>query len=555
MAFATGFVLNHRYRIVKLLAQGGFGAIYRAWDLSLNRACAVKENLDTSSQAQQQFEREAKILANLNHPNLARVTDYFFVPGQGQYLVMDYVAGEDLQEMLDQAGGPLTEAQVLPWIGQVCDALEYLHGQPPPIIHRDIKPANIKITPQGKAMLVDFGIAKVYDPSKKTTMGARAVTPGYSPPEQYGSGSTDARSDVYALGATLYTLLTGLVPPQSVDIMTKVELPARPAIQLNPGIQLHTSAAIAHAMELDPVARFPCVEDFRDALLNTSHAAAVQSANQTAFGTVAVAPPLSQQPPGPGTASKRSSTQKILLGGAILTLLVLCTGGIAFLWWYGDAIFGSSPSQSPTLVSGNPVYEAPTSTFRPAITQTPSSSVLFFDDFSDPSSGWDRVNVKDGVSDYSSGHYRILVNTAKSDVWANPGLKFSDVRVDVYAEKVKGDDDNDFGVICRYQDNENFYFFVISSDGYYGIGKVVNGEQSSIGLDSMSPSPYIFKGSTTNHIRADCVGSQLSLYVNTYLLGEYEDTQFTSGDVGLLAGTFDKPGVEIYFDDFRVSQP
>ncbi len=264
MALATGIVLNNRYRIVKLIAQGGFGAVYLAWDLSLSRACAVKENLDTSPQAQQQFEREAKILANLNHPNLARVIDYFFIPGQGQYLVMDYVEGEDLQEMLDRSGGPLAENQVLPWITQVCEALEYLHGQNPPIIHRDIKPANIKITPQGQAMLVDFGIAKVYDPGKKTTIGARGVTPGYSPLEQYGRGGTDQRSDVYALGATLYCLLTGRVPCESIRRLQgdTLVLPQ----QLNPSISTAAAAAIMKAMQMDAGQRFASAGALKQAL-------------------------------------------------------------------------------------------------------------------------------------------------------------------------------------------------------------------------------------------------------------------------------------------------
>ena len=164
MTLETGSVLNNRYRIVKQLGQGGFGAVYRAWDISLERPCAIKENLGTTDEAQRQFKREATILANVVHPNLPRVTDHFIIQGQGQYLVMDYVEGEDLQSMLERTGAPLPTHQVLSWIGQVCDALSYLHSQNPPIIHRDIKPANIRITPGGQAMLVDFGIAKIFDP-------------------------------------------------------------------------------------------------------------------------------------------------------------------------------------------------------------------------------------------------------------------------------------------------------------------------------------------------------------------------------------------------------
>ena len=204
MTLSTGQVLQNRYRIQRLLGAGGFGAVYAAWDTHMDRPRALKENLETSAEAQRQFKREAQMLGDLSHPNLPKVIDHFTIPGQGQYLVMEYVDGTDLQTWLDASPAGLPDAKVLPWISQVCQALAYLHRQTPAVIHRDIKPANIKITPQGKAMLVDFGSAKLYHPQAKTTVGARAVTPGYSPIEQYGKGTTDARSDVYSLAATLY---------------------------------------------------------------------------------------------------------------------------------------------------------------------------------------------------------------------------------------------------------------------------------------------------------------------------------------------------------------
>ena len=270
MIFQPGAVLNNRYRIVKLLGQGGFGTMYRAWDMTLGRPCALKENLDANPEIQRQFLREAKILANLSHPNLPRVNDYF-IEGQGQYLAMDYIEGRDLQEMLEERGAALPEDQVLPWIQQICDALTYLHTQKPPVVHRDIKPANIRIAPSGKAMLVDFGIAKIYDPNSKTTQGAQAVTPGFSPYEQYGQGSTDARSDVYALGATLYTLLTGAEPPESIQRVVRdpLVLPR----QRNPTISLRTSAALMGSLKMDPAQRFQSAADFKAALGPTAQPA------------------------------------------------------------------------------------------------------------------------------------------------------------------------------------------------------------------------------------------------------------------------------------------
>ncbi len=263
----AGTILNNRYRIVQLMGRGGFGAVYRAWDQTLNRPCALKENQEVSAQGVRQFSQEAILLANLNHPCLPRVTDHFSLPGQGQYLVMDFVEGEDLRVKLERTFEPLTEKEVLPWIIQICDALAYLHSQTQPVIHRDIKPSNIRITPQGRAMLVDFGIAKVFDPLMPTSTAAKAVTAGYSPPEQYGQGKTDARSDIYALGATLYTLLTGVRLPDSVDVLTGVAPPLSPARAVNPKISAGLSAAIDKAMELDRNLRYPDVVEFRSDLI------------------------------------------------------------------------------------------------------------------------------------------------------------------------------------------------------------------------------------------------------------------------------------------------
>jgi serine/threonine-protein kinase len=291
MPLEQGQIIIQRYRIVGLLGQGGFGAVYRAWDINLNRPCALKENLETGVDARRQFEREAQILANLNHPGLPRVTDHFLIEGKAQYLVMDFIEGQDLHELLHKAGGSLPFSQALTWALQVCEALNYLHTQKPAVIHRDIKPANIKINPQGRAMLVDFGIAKVYDPNSRTTSGARAVTPGYSPPEQYGQGHTDAQSDVYALGATLYHLLTGIAPPDSVDILTgNAKMPA-PAQTINPNVSSAVSAAIQQAMQPNRTDRFRSIRQFEAALkaLDVAPAQVVRPERQGAAAPATVA--------------------------------------------------------------------------------------------------------------------------------------------------------------------------------------------------------------------------------------------------------------------------
>ena len=174
---------NDSYRIQRLLGHGGFGAVYLADDLILESLCAIKESFDQSASAQAQFEIEARILSTLRHPHLPQVSDNFIDPSSGrQYLVMEYVEGQDLEELLAQAG-PLPEGQVRAWSSQVLDALNYLHGRSPkPIIHRDIKPANLRLLPDGKTVkLVDFGIAKVGGSGDKTRKGARWRNAGLLP--------------------------------------------------------------------------------------------------------------------------------------------------------------------------------------------------------------------------------------------------------------------------------------------------------------------------------------------------------------------------------------
>ena len=264
LTYQIGQILNNRYRVENLLGRGGYGSVYKVWDLNLQRFCAIKESCDTAPAAQEQFRREAMLLAGLNHPNLPHVSDFFIIPGQGQYLVMDYVQGIDLEALLARKGGPLPEGQVIPWLSQICEALGYLHSQQPPIIHRDIKPANIRITPKGQAMLVDFGIAKEYSAQASTFQGARGVTPGFSPPEQYGSGRTDERSDIYALAATMYCLLTNQTPTESINRAAGERL--APIGGLTGNVSPAVRQAIQRAMSLETNKRFPNVAAFKAAL-------------------------------------------------------------------------------------------------------------------------------------------------------------------------------------------------------------------------------------------------------------------------------------------------
>ncbi len=270
---AVDTLLRERYRVISLIGQGGMGAVYLTEDIRLpGRRCAVKEirlppgMLDEMiAQARAQFHREATVLAQLDHPNLPKVSDFFTVDGR-DYLVMDYVAGTDLLQVVQETrrkGRFLPEGQVLRWTEQLCAALSYMHRQDPSVLHRDIKPANIKLTPEGDIKLVDFGLVKPMDPQAVSTFtGLRGVgSIPYTPLEQYGevADHTDVRSDLYALGATLYHLLTNEEPPSAQAIFLRDDaLP--PPRQVRPDLSPVVEGAILAAMSPHPGNRPPTVD-------------------------------------------------------------------------------------------------------------------------------------------------------------------------------------------------------------------------------------------------------------------------------------------------------
>lgn len=282
----AGSLLRERYEILELVGQGGMGAVYKAKDLRLEgRVCAVKEILSTLTQTNisqeeieqmsEQFRREASVLARLDHPNLPKVSDYF-AEGTREYLVMDFVEGRDLQEVLQDAQRRnefLPEDVVLTWTMQLLDALEYMHEQNPSVLHRDIKPSNIKLTPRGTIKLVDFGLVKVLhtDDTRTVTVVQGRGTVAYTPLEQYGgdTGYTDARSDVYSLGATIYHLLAGIPP---VDAKERFLHPGALASlrQLNPAISPRTERAVFQALSMHPNERPANISEMRTLLYGTT---------------------------------------------------------------------------------------------------------------------------------------------------------------------------------------------------------------------------------------------------------------------------------------------
>ncbi len=259
----AGAVIGGHYRIEGLINTGGFGAVYRGLALSEgNRACAIKETYDVTPAARRQALMEAAILFTVKTEHLPQVYDAFEETGRF-YLVMQLIEGPDCAQMVKTHGGPFSEREVLGWLLPVADILQELHSRNPPVLHRDIKPANLILNPQGQAVLVDFGLTRLYDPTTQTQTMARAVSEGFSPLEQY-IGQTSPQSDIYALAATMYFLLTAHVPPASVTRSVRDTLisPRQFQPQLTPKVE----HALLRAMAVNADQRYASMQEFARAL-------------------------------------------------------------------------------------------------------------------------------------------------------------------------------------------------------------------------------------------------------------------------------------------------
>ena len=270
--FAPGEKLQDRYRIVRQLGAGGMGAVYEAIDQRLQVTVAIKETFAVDQRLRRQFEQEARLLAQLNHPALPRVSDYFSEDGRA-FLVMQFIAGDDLAQVIAERRQAFPPQQVIAWADQLLDALIYLHTRDRQIVHRDIKPHNLKITEAGQIALLDFGLAKTHTPDQSTTHSSHSLfgySRRYSPLEQMQDQGTSPQSDIYALGATLYHLLTGEKPPDALLRASMIAEgkpdPLRGFEQHYPSLGAGTAALLHKAMAIKAADRFASAFEFREAL-------------------------------------------------------------------------------------------------------------------------------------------------------------------------------------------------------------------------------------------------------------------------------------------------
>lgn len=563
-------VLAGRYRLERELGRGGFGAVYEALDLNLNRRCALKENLDTSPDAFRQFVREASVLANLSHPNLPRVTDHFTIPNRGQYLVMDFIDGEDLENLIKRTGR-ISVDQALFWAYQVIDALEYLHEQPQPVLHRDIKPANIRVTLKNKAVLVDFGLVKLYDPRGHTTLGARAVTPGFAPPEQYGTGKTDVRSDIYALGATLYTVITGTEPLESVQRIQGQRQP--PAHILAPEVSPALSQVIDQSMALNPSERFQSVTEFRSALRSAI------TTTSTSVSEPLKAPPTSKPTSRPRDASIPSPSRPVsaapskplpaperkkqwLSTASIAVAAILCIGvigiisSISYLNSQSPAsitqtvqsqktmsvlLFATQTAQQQIIIKATEMAAPDSLLLTTPAVDLPAWPEKFADGFDGPNTtfwvGTDTAHPEFGriSAALANGAYHLELGDAKRSQaywWTkSPGLQTgSDFILTYSGEVMSGAADAVNGIVFHLDaQSGRFYLFGLNRAQEFGVWKVENNTFTAL----YGPEANTIVNTGRNQLIVWAQSGSYRFIINGSQVAELTDASFSGGDAGM----------------------
>jgi predicted Ser/Thr protein kinase len=311
-----GTVLQNRYAVERQIGAGGMGAVYVATDRRFGSTVALKETFFDDPTLRKAFEREARLLNRLRHHALPRVSDHF-EEAEGQFLVMEYIPGEDLSQMLKaRAGAGFPARQVLGWADQLLDALDYLHTQEPSVIHRDIKPQNLKLTARDQVVLLDFGLAKGAPLQTRLTNTASlfGYSFNYAPIEQMQGAGTDPRSDLYSLGATVYHLLTGTTPPDALTRATVVldgdPDPLRPASETTAHVPAEVSNVLSRAMALSAARRFNSAEEMRAALREAAHAVSETSDASSGAATLVTGVASEQKTRLLGSAAARTSAHE-----------------------------------------------------------------------------------------------------------------------------------------------------------------------------------------------------------------------------------------------------
>ncbi|MBC7878020.1 MAG: serine/threonine protein kinase [Anaerolineales bacterium] len=563
-----------RYKIQSEIGRGGMAAVYLAYDPNFRRNVAVKlvyGNLQENPTFRDRFEREAHLIAKIEHPAIVPVYDYGEQDDQ-LYLVMRYMPGGALTNKIKE--GVLTLSYATQIISQIAPALDAVHSQG--IVHRDLKPGNILLDGFGNPAISDFGIAHLTITTTDLTGSSIIGTPSYMSPEQVrGDTDLDGRSDIYALGVILFEMLTGRGPFQAktpMSVAMKHLTDSVPSIlSFRPDLPIEVDSILDKVMAKDREMRYTSASEFARDLRaisttstfrdNSEHPSIPikvsrneELATEIDMGDalpsfhipqVDVSKSTPQTGPVTSPASKTnikrsrwSVLQIAAIAGLLLVLFIFCSSIGVFGTWAGLA--GLLPGQNQTAT--------------PTLAAATQATVLYADDFSDPLSGWPTVQNTQGGYGYLQDGYHIYVNEVQGVFWAKTNRQDGNVSIHVDARPVAEGMNGYYGLLCRLQDDQNFYYFVIRSNGDYNIGKYKNAEFQPLFSEVWRQSNIINLGSQTNRLQANCAGNRLSFYVNNILLGEVTDADFTSGFSGLIAANLDTQPFEVVFNNFLITE-
>lgn len=512
------------FTILDVAGRGGMGTVYKAEQAAPRRLVAIKV-LSKATADPSAFYQEARLIAQLEHPHILPIYS-FGDQGGAPFLVMRYLEGGSLAGRL--ANGPVEIGTAVRWAGHIADALDYAHQRG--VIHKDVKPSNILLDQAGHVYLADFGIAGTLQATPNPA--AAVVTVGsaaYMPPEQIRGQAVDGRTDVYALAATLFQMVTGQMPytaETALGLMVRhMQDPIPSARALNPAVPAALDDLIRWGMAKEPAGRPASAAEFGRALRRALDSPA----------TVAVTPPAASPPRRPPW---------LLITGVVL-LLGLCLFTV---------LGGGSLA---ALILGRPTPTAPPSTrppTRPAATGVPTEiGVLLADDFSDPLSGFALAADADGGVAYREGSLQFTTLT-EGVQWFSPSgrVQAADVNIQVEIEQLSGPADSELAVICRWQDNDHYTAFGLNVQGEYAIWQERGSGREMLQEWTTSP---LLTAASRYPVQISCNGSRLRLAVNRVILAEVTDPQPIEGDVALLT-TMRQPGeLVVTFDNLLVNRP
>lgn len=610
----TGTVLQNRYQVVSLIGKGGMGAVYESIDQRLKNKVALKQTLVNEPKLRKAFEHEAQILASLRHPAMTKVIDHF-TDENGQFLVMEFIPGNDLGQMLADQNKPFPLDEVLDWTEHLLDALDYIHTQEIPIIHRDIKPQNLKLTPRGEIIMLDFGLAKgsASLQSRVTSDGSVfGYTPKYAPLEQIQGTGTDPRSDLYSLAATVYHLLTYTPPTDALAraaaVLNNQSDPLKPPDTINPNIPPLISQLLMDTLSLGADKRPSSATDMLEALRAMRQQAATGTSSH--YDTIVIpskaTPPKSQyiqedipDPQGGGQQSSSYTGQTIAsvpaqtrppdfpippatdnaaqqqkrnwkkfclwTSGILGVVVLLLCGSLAFLANIGRKVQEENANATATAEALD--YEAngvmyatetaeSSTAFIQAIDTAESWQPVMFDTFDDNQHDWADGEQEDGSFTFENGTYVWDVFEADEDFWwrSSPDMEdVGDFSITVDGRLLDGMTRHSrYGIAYSNNADRNFYMFCIRDDKQFQL-LLQEGEYYDPIID-WTKHDAITPG-YFNELRVIVIGADHFLFINGEQVAHVEDATIQKGSVGLVVGIDEDEEATFAFDNFDLYAP